>query len=103
MYGEADCAQQAIIPPGYNAKNASINAALGQQQTELTSLLGTLETQAHELRGIAISILQRVSPMPEEQCAEKQCFGSGHIGRAEEIRSIQRETINTLLALAKLV
>jgi hypothetical protein len=89
----------------YLKRNAQLmqGAALGVQETELSSLLNTLSQQAYEIRAAAGNILARVYPQPTEDCAEKQVFGSGYVGSAEQIRSVQREAIDLLQQLAKLV
>jgi hypothetical protein len=104
MYGEPDC-QTNALPPKYSAVRAAQTQRLDQPEAEaeLASQLSTLGQQAREALVIAKDVLERVSPQPDEGGPDAQAFGGGYIGQAERVRSIQSETIRTLLALAKLV
>jgi hypothetical protein len=71
-------------------------------QTELQSLLYTVNTQAREIRSLATIILGRVCPQPEEGCsADEPAYKGGYVGQAEQVRTTQREIIEVLMQLAK--
>jgi hypothetical protein len=98
MYGEPDvaCAEsRPVRMPGANLAP--------QTETELSSLLSTVQQQAYDLRNVASIILNRVSPQPEEGCDAKETFGSGYIGQAEKVRSTLREATEILGSLSKFV
>lgn len=96
MEGQERYLKQSIASQRISASGANA------PETELSSLLNTIRSMAFEARGITVSVLQRVSPqLPDEGC-EAQCFSSGYIGTAEEIRSTLAETIRLLGALSKL-
>ena len=73
------------------------------EQTELTSLLGTCGQQAADIRRMVGAILDRVSPQNKDESCDPQAFNGGHIGRAELLRSTQREVLEALTLLSKLV
>jgi hypothetical protein len=103
QYGPGQQAAAAGMLPGYN-RNLKEALSAAKQETELGSILSTLRTQAVELRSQIAAIYDRVSPRCEnENCGEGQCFGGNYVGRAEEVRSIQREAIDLLIELSKFV
>jgi hypothetical protein len=72
------------------------------EQTELQSLLHTINDQAYEIRSLARVVLDRVCPQPEEDNdAAKPAYSGGYVGQAEQVRSTQREIIEVLTRLAK--
>jgi hypothetical protein len=101
MYGTDE------IDRSYNtgrlAQASQPSSALGQTETELSSLLSAINTIAYELKGLTANIFSRVSPLPEENCADKQCFSGGYIGQTEQARSTLRETARLLTELSKLI
>lgn len=80
-------------------------APQAMMETELTSLLGTIGEQAHDIKRLAESMLNRTAPQPEADCGTdaKLNIGGGYVGKAEGIRSTQRAAIELLNTLSKFI